>query len=69
MADDWEKLGEDWKDHPVGMIGEIDCTTDEGLALCEDFEVQVSKEGYRSHYTLFTLQGHLGILLLGPTRG
>ena len=41
MADDWEQLAEDWKDHPVGLIGEIDCTTEEGLALCEDFEIQV----------------------------
>ena len=41
MAGDWEQLADDWKDHPVGMIGEIDCTTEEGLALCEDFEIQV----------------------------
>jgi hypothetical protein len=42
MADDWETLSEEWKDHAVGLIAEVDCTTDDGIALCEDFEVQVS---------------------------
>ena len=41
MAEDWEKLGEEWKDHPVGLIAEVDCTSDEGQPVCEDFEVQV----------------------------
>jgi hypothetical protein len=41
MAEDWEKLAGDWASHPVGLVAEVDCTTDEGRPLCEDFEVQV----------------------------
>jgi hypothetical protein len=42
MADDWVTLSEEWKDHAMGLIAEVDCTADDGLPLCEDFEVQVS---------------------------
>ena len=38
MAPAWEKLAEDWKDHPIGLVAEVDCT--EERALCEDFEIQ-----------------------------
>jgi Thioredoxin len=34
MAPDWEKLAEEWKDHAVGFIAEVDCTT-EGKPLCD----------------------------------
>lgn len=34
MAPDWEKLAEEWKDHKVGLIAEVDCTT-EGKPLCD----------------------------------
>ena len=34
MAPDWEKLAEEWKDDKVGLVAEIDCTT-EGKALCD----------------------------------
>lgn len=44
MAKDWETLSDEWKDHAVGLIAEVDCTADDGLPLCEDFEVQVSFE-------------------------
>jgi Asp-tRNA(Asn)/Glu-tRNA(Gln) amidotransferase C subunit len=39
MAEDWKMLAAEWEGHKVGMIAEVDCTTDEGLPLCEDFEV------------------------------
>ena len=42
MADDWAKLEEDWKDHDVAFIGEVDCTSDDGQPICDDFDVQVS---------------------------
>jgi hypothetical protein len=42
MAGDWETLSEEWKDHSFGLIAEVDCTSDGGLPLCEDFEVEVS---------------------------
>ena len=41
MAADWERLADEWKDHPVGLVAEVDCTSDDGKPLCEDFEVQV----------------------------
>jgi hypothetical protein len=40
MAPDWEKLGEEWKDHAVGMIAEVDCTEESGKPLCEDYGVE-----------------------------
>jgi hypothetical protein len=40
MADDWSKLEEEWKDHPVGLVASVDCTADEGQPVCEGFEVQ-----------------------------
>jgi uncharacterized coiled-coil protein SlyX len=44
MAADWERLAQDWKDHDVGLIAEVDCTEQPGL--CEEFEV----EGYPTLY-------------------
>jgi ElaB/YqjD/DUF883 family membrane-anchored ribosome-binding protein len=40
MADDWSKLEEEWKDHPVGLVASVDCTADDGQPLCQEFEVQ-----------------------------
>ncbi|EEC51049.1 predicted protein [Phaeodactylum tricornutum CCAP 1055/1] len=34
MAPDWEKLAEEWDGHAVGLIAEVDCTT-EGKPLCD----------------------------------
>jgi hypothetical protein len=34
MAPDWEKLAEEWKDDKVGLVAEVDCTT-EGKGLCD----------------------------------
>ena len=34
MAPDWEKLGSEWEGNPVGLIAEVDCTT-EGKPLCD----------------------------------
>ena len=34
MAPDWEKLAEEWKDHAVGFVAEVDCTTT-GKPLCD----------------------------------
>lgn len=34
MAPDWEKLAAEWKDHAVGLVAEVDCTT-EGKPLCD----------------------------------
>jgi Thioredoxin len=33
MAADWDKLAEEWKDHNVGFVAEVDCTA-EGKPLC-----------------------------------
>ena len=40
MAPAWEKLTEDWKDHGIGLVGEVDCTSPEGQPLCEKFDVE-----------------------------
>ena len=40
MADDWEQLGKEWNDHEVGLIAQVDCTSDDGQPICEDFDVQ-----------------------------
>lgn len=42
MADDWNRLAEDFQGHEYTVIGEVDCTSDEGKQLCEEFEVPVS---------------------------
>jgi hypothetical protein len=41
MAGDWETLSEEWKDHSFGLLAEVDCNSDGGIPLCEDFAVQV----------------------------
>ncbi len=35
----WEKLAEEWKDHPVGLIAEVDCTDEDSHNICEEMEV------------------------------
>jgi ElaB/YqjD/DUF883 family membrane-anchored ribosome-binding protein len=40
MAEDWERLGNDFKDHEHTIVGEVDCTSDTGKLLCEEYEVQ-----------------------------
>jgi thiol-disulfide isomerase/thioredoxin len=37
MADDWTKLEEDWKDHEVALIGDVDCTSEGGKPICEEY--------------------------------
>lgn len=34
MAPDWEKLSEEWDGHEIGLIADVDCTT-EGKPLCD----------------------------------
>lgn len=41
MEEDWDKLADDYAKHPVAMVGSVDCTSDEGQPLCEDFDIQV----------------------------
>ena len=40
MADDWAKLEEEWKDHDVGLVAEVDCTSDDGQQICEDYQIE-----------------------------
>jgi len=40
MAPDWERLAADFEGHKVGLVAEVDCTSEEGQGLCEDFDVQ-----------------------------
>ena len=34
MKPDWEKLAQEWDGHAVGLVAEVDCTT-EGKPLCD----------------------------------
>jgi hypothetical protein len=43
MAEDWSRLGEDFEGHEYTVVGEVDCTSDEGKPLCDEFEVEVSR--------------------------
>jgi len=40
MADDWDQLATEYKDHELVAIGQVDCTSDDGKPICDDFEVQ-----------------------------
>jgi hypothetical protein len=35
MGRTWKRLAKDWDGHAVGMVADVDCTTDEGKALCD----------------------------------
>jgi thiol-disulfide isomerase/thioredoxin len=37
MADDWTKLEEDWKDHDVALVGDVDCTSEGGKPICDEY--------------------------------
>ena len=38
MAEDWEKLAEAWKDHPTGLVAEVDCTEEE--SFCQEMSIE-----------------------------
>lgn len=38
MAADWEQLAEEYKDHEIALVAEIDCTVDD--ELCEGLGVE-----------------------------
>lgn len=39
MAAAWEKLALEWADKPNALVAEVDCTTEEGRALCDVSDV------------------------------
>jgi hypothetical protein len=43
MAEDWSRLRENFEGHQYTMVGEVDCASEEGKPLCEEFEVEVSR--------------------------
>lgn len=45
-AEEFQKLAQDWRDHPVGLVAEVYCDSENGLPICEEFEVA----GYPSIY-------------------
>jgi len=40
MAPAWEQVASEWKDHAIGLVGEVDCTAPEAESLCEVFQVE-----------------------------
>mmetsp|Transcript_93152 Transcript_93152/g.208129 ORF Transcript_93152/g.208129 Transcript_93152/m.208129 type:complete len:132 (+) Transcript_93152:167-562(+) len=45
MSPDWERLGEAWRETPDIVIGDVDCTSEEGRPVCE-------KQGVEAYPTL-----------------
>jgi hypothetical protein len=41
MSDDWDKLADHFAKHKYALIAKVDCTSDEGQPICDDFDVQV----------------------------
>jgi len=40
MKPDWDSLGKEYAGHPSVLIGDVDCTTDEGKEVCNNNEVK-----------------------------
>ena len=40
MKPDWDTLGKEYAGHPSVLIGDVDCTTDEGKEVCNANEVR-----------------------------
>jgi len=39
MADDWKQLEADFEGHEIALIGSVDCTSDKGDSICEEFSI------------------------------
>lgn len=57
MEEDWNKLAADYAGSSVAVVGQVDCTSDEGQPVCEDFDVQVRAkvDGYLIVVTMTVL--------------
>jgi hypothetical protein len=40
MAPIWERLGTEWSDHPVGLVAQMDCSTDDESQFCEQLVIE-----------------------------
>ena len=40
MEDDWNRLATDFQNHEHTIIGQVDCTSDAGKIICEEYEIQ-----------------------------
>lgn len=40
MKPDWDKLSAEYAEHPSVLIADVDCTTDGGKPVCEEYEVK-----------------------------
>lgn len=40
MAEDFEKLADEWDKDKVGLVAEVDCTDNDSEQLCQDFDIQ-----------------------------
>mmetsp|Transcript_126301 Transcript_126301/g.363288 ORF Transcript_126301/g.363288 Transcript_126301/m.363288 type:complete len:234 (-) Transcript_126301:6-707(-) len=40
MSEDWDKLAVTYANHPLVVIAKVDCTSDEGQPICQDFDIQ-----------------------------
>jgi hypothetical protein len=40
MQPEFAEFAEKWKDHPVGFVGKVDCTTKTGKILCDEHGIR-----------------------------
>jgi hypothetical protein len=48
MSEDWDKLADAFASHPIALIAKVDCTSDGGQPICQDFDIQVCHSFKRS---------------------
>ncbi len=54
MSDDWDTLADEYEGHPVALIAKVDCTSDDGQPICQDFDIQVWNHKLNLTYMLTT---------------
>lgn len=65
MEEDWQKLEDDWKGHEYALVAEVDCTSDGGQPICEDFEIQVrARQGLMPFLGFPTKFGFHGVVFV-----
>eukprot|EP00934_Nitzschia_sp_Nitz4_P001555 Nitzschia sp. Nitz4//scaffold294_size23022//4824//5833//NITZ4_008513-RA/size23022-augustus-gene-0.19-mRNA-1//-1//CDS//3329546220//1555//frame0 len=40
MEEDWDELAKEYNKNPITLVAQVDCTSDEGQPVCQDFDIQ-----------------------------
>jgi hypothetical protein len=43
MENGWKRLAKEWDGHAVGLVADVDCTTDRGKALCDLYDEEPNR--------------------------